>query len=412
MYERHISSNLLSALANSPVVLLHGARQTGKSTLVQHLASSDYPARYFTFDDLTVLSAATSDPVGFLAGVEGPIVLDEIQRVPQLFLPIKAEVDRHRRPGRFILTGSANVLMLPRLSESLAGRMEILRLQPLSQGELVGRRERFIDLLFEEGPGRFQSGLTNSARSVIERILRGGYPPACDRDNWTSRAAWFNSYVTTILQRDVRDLSNIEGLETMPRLLMLLASRAGAILNHAEVSRSLGMPLSTLKRYMTLLEATFLVQLLPAWSGNLGKRLTKSPKVYLCDTGLASALLRQGDEQALRDSHLLGPMMENFVVMELFKQVAWSKTEPALFHLRTVTGQEVDVVLESPSGELAGIEIKAGASVNAEDFRGLRTLAEETGKRFRCGVILYRGRETVPFGRNLYALPVEAVWEA
>jgi hypothetical protein len=198
----------------------------------------------------------------------------------------------------------------------------------------------------------------------------------------------------------------------MPRLLALLASRVGALLNHSEVSRSLGLPQTTLKRYMALLETTFLVRPLPAWSGNLGKRLVKSPKLYVNDTGLAAALLGQGDEQALRDSHLAGPLLENFVVAELRKQVTWSKTAPGLFHFRTLTGQEVDIVLESPSGALVGIEVKASATVGAGDFRGLRCLAEQTGKRFRRGVVLYRGRETVPFAKNMHAVPLAALWQA
>ena len=412
MFKRHISSRVLAALADSPVVLLHGARQTGKSTLVRHLTSSDHPARYFTFDDAPVLSAATADPAGFLAGTEGPIALDEIQRVPELFLAIKADVDRRRRPGRFLLTGSANVLMLPKLSESLAGRMEILRLWPLSQGEIADHREEFVDLLFNGGPGQFQIKAKEKSSDIVERVLRGGYPEAHSRAAWNRRVAWFNSYVTTILQRDVRDLSHIEGLSAMPRLLSLLASRVGTLLNHSEIARSLAMPQSTLKRYMALLETTFLAQLLPAWSGNLGKRLVKSPKLYFNDTGLAAAIVRQGDEKALRDSHLLGPLVENFVVAELFKQVTWSKTEPSLFHFRTLSGQEVDVVMESPSGDLVGIEVKAGASVNAADFKGLHVLAEETGKRFRCGVVLYEGHDIVPFGKNLHAVPIEALWRA
>ena len=401
----------MAALTDSPVVLLHGARQTGKSTLVQHIASSDHPARYLTFDDLSVLSAAKGDPTGFLAGIEGPVALDEIQRAPELFLAIKADVDRNRRAGRFLLTGSANVLMLPKLSESLAGRVEILRLWPLSQGETASHPEGFVDLLFKGEIGRFHSDAQGNP-DIVERILRGGYPEAYSRSTWDRRRAWFNSYVMTILQRDVRDLSHIEGLGAMPRLLSLLASRTGTLLNYAEISRSLGMSQSTLKRYMALLETTFLVQLLPAWSGNLGKRLVKSPKAYLTDTGLAAAILGLSDEKALRNLHLLGPFVENFVVAELSKQITWSKTDPGLFHFRTLTGQEVDVVLESPSGDLVGIEIKTSASVTATDFKGLRGLAEETGKRFRSGVVLYRGRETVPFGKALHAVPIEVLWQA
>jgi len=411
MLERHISSRLLEALADSPVVLLHGARQTGKSTLVQHITATEHPARYLTLDDAAVLGAATADPAGFLAGIEGPIALDEVQRVPELFLAIKADVDRNRKPGRYLLTGSANVLMLPKLSESLAGRMEILPLWPLSQGEIAGKRESFIDILFTDKPIKAVVGSRNGP-ALIDRILRGGYPEAHRREAPSRRRAWFNSYMSTILQRDVRDLANIDGLSAMPRLLALLAARVGSLLNHSEVSRSLGMPQTTLKRYMALLEATFLVHLLPAWSGNLGKRLVKSPKLYLNDTGLASSLVGQIDEHALRQSQLLGPLAENFVVMELRKQATWSRIEPGLFHFQTLGGQEVDVVLESPSGDLVGVEVKTSATVGAGDFKGLKALAEDTGKRFHRGVLLYQGLETVPFGKNLHAVPMEALWQS
>jgi len=411
MFPRHISSALLEALADSPVVFLHGARQTGKSTLVQQITSGEHPARYLTFDDAAVLAGATLDPAGFLAGIDGPIALDEVQRVPGLFLAIKADVDRNRKPGRYLLTGSANVLMLPTLSESLAGRMEILPLWPLSQGEIASHREGFIDSLFAGKPIEVGEG-KKSGPTLVDRMLRGGYPEAHRRERPSRRRAWFNSYISTILQRDVRDLANVEGLSAMPRLLALLASRVGSLLNHAEVSRSLGMPQTTLKRYMALLEATFLIQLLPAWSGNLGKRLVKSPKLYVNDTGLGAALVGQMDEDALRRSQLLGPLAENFVVMELRKQASWSQTDPSLYHFRTVAGREVDVLLESPSGNLVGIEVKTSATVGPEDFRGLRALAEGAGERFRRGVLLYQGREVVPFGKDLHAAPLEALWQS
>lgn len=410
MFPRHISSRLLESLADSPVVLLHGARQTGKSTLIQQITSREHPARYLTFDDTAVLAAAAADPEGFLAGIDGPIALDEVQRVPELFVAIKADVDRHRVPGRYLLTGSANVLMLPRLSESLAGRMEILTLWPLSQGEIADRREAFIDALFADRPIKLAKA-GKRRPTLAARLLRGGYPEACRREQPSRRRAWFNAYVSTILQRDVRDLANVEGLTLMPRLLALLASRVGSLLNHAEISRSLGMPQTTLKRYMALLEATFLVRLLPAWSGNLGKRLVRSPKLYLNDTALAAALMGQTDEDALRQLQLLGPLTENFVFMELRKQAAWSRTEPSLFHFRTLRGAEVDIVLESPAGDVVGIEVKSGTAVKSEDFKGLRLLADATGKRFRRGIVLYGGREVVPFGKHLHAVPIESLWQ-
>ncbi len=409
MFPRHVSSQILKALGDSPVVLLHGARQTGKSTLVKDLVSRDYRAQYVTLDDPTVLAAARADPVGFLAGIEGPVALDEVQRVPDLFLAIKAQVDRSRQPGRYLLTGSANIWMVPKLSESLAGRIEILPLWPLSQGEIERHEESFVDALFADSPVRPQAG-ADSRGDLTVRMLRGGYPEACHRPTWERRQAWFSSYVMTILQRDVRDLANIEGLTAMPRLLALLAARVGRLMNHAEVSRSLAMPQTTLKRYMSLLEATFLVQLVPPWSSNLGKRLVKSSKLYLIDTGLAASLLGHSKQESLERSALIGHLFENFVVMELRKQIGWSRTRPELSHFRTLAGQEVDVVLEAPSGQIVGIEVKAAGAVNPDAFRGLRVLAEQAGDRFHRGVVLYAGRETVPFGGNMFALPLDSLW--
>lgn len=408
MYQRNISSQIEAALADSPVVLLHGARQTGKSTLIQHLARKEHPARYLTLDDAAVLAATEADPAGFLAGLDGPVALDEVQRAPGLFVAIKAEVDRHRRPGRFMLTGSANVLMVPRLSESLAGRMEILSLWPLSQGEIEGRQEGFVDAMFADAIPKAKHAL--GTPDLSSRMLAGGYPEVLTRQSPDRRRAWFGSYISAILQRDVRDLANIEGLTAMPRLLALLAARIGSLLNHSELARALAMPQSTLKRYMALLEATFMVQLLPPWSSNRGKRLVKSPKLYLIDTGLAASLLGVDRPSAGQDATFMGPLIENFVVMELRKQITWSRVQPQMFHFRTLAGQEVDIVLEDASGQIVGVEVKASRTLGDGDFKGLRTLAEQAGKSFRRGVVLYEGIEAVSFGRNMIAMPLSFLW--
>lgn len=409
MLRRHITDSILASLKDTPVVLVHGARQSGKSTLVRWVASNRYPARYLTLDDAGVLAAARHDPDGFIGGLEGPVVLDEAQRVPELFQSIKARVDRDRKSGQFLLTGSANVMLLPRLSESLAGRMEIHTLWPLSQGEIEGREERFLDALFS---GSLPS-ISDSAQDrtdLLRRILQGGYPEVRSRRTEARRSAWFSSYVTTILQRDVRDLANIEGLASLPRLLSLLAARAMSVMNIAEISRSLAMPLSTLQRYLVLLQTTFLIQILPAWSANLGKRLVKAPRLVLADTGLACHLLGIDRARLARAPAHLGPLLENFVAMELRKQVAWSRTRPQLFHYRTQTRQEVDFVLEDKTGRVVGVEVKATATVTGSDFKGLRHLAEAVGKRFRRGMVLYTGSEVIPFGANLHALPIAALW--
>lgn len=408
VFRRHLTTPLLAALGDTPVVLLHGARQVGKSTLAQEITSAQHPARYLTLDDATVLAAARSDPAGFISGLKGPAVIDEVQRVPELFLPIKAAVDRDRRPGRFLLTGSANVLLLPKLSESLAGRMEVLRLWPLSQGEIAGAVEEFIDRVFARALV-LPSATTLDRDELAGRIAAGGYPEAVRRST-ARRPAWFRAYVTTILQRTVRDIVDIERLHEIPRLLSVLAARTGTLLNVADLSRTLGIPQTTLQRYLALLQATFLVHLLPAWTAKVRKRLLRSPKILVVDTGLAGHLAGVDSRALPTHPELWGPFVETFLAMELMKQAGWSTTQPTLYHLRTAKGEDVDVVLEAPSGEIVGVEVKAAVSVDADDFRGLRILAEIAGRRFLRGTLLYLGSQAVPFGANLYALPISSVW--
>lgn len=407
MLDRHAATRLRTALSDRPVVLLHGARQSGKTTLASAVAE-EVGARYVTLDDLTMLAAARGDAAGFLAGFAQPLVLDEVQRAPELLLAIKAAVDRKRTPGRFLLTGSANVLLVPRVAESLAGRMEIVPLWPFSQGEIEGVVEGFIDAAFGEAPPALAG--TSSSTRVADRVLRGGYPEAVPLASPERRRAWFDSYMTTILQRDVRDLARIERLTELPRLLALLAARPMAQLNYADLSRGTGLPQSTLKRYFALLETVFLVRLLPPWYANIGKRLVKTPKVLLTDTGLAAHLMGIDDARLAQDRTLLGGLLESFVAMELLKQAGWSPDPPALHHFRTHEGEEVDLVLERRGGALVGIEVKSAATVTAADFKGLRALAEVAGRRFRRGIVLYTGAEIVPFGERLYAVPVEALW--
>lgn len=405
MLRRHLMPVLAAAMKDRPVVLLHGPRQTGKTTLARSAVKG---ARYLTFDDATVAAAATGDPRGFLDGLGGPAILDEVQRVPTLFPAIKASVDEDRRPGRFLLTGSANIFMLPRLSESLAGRMEIIRLMPLSQGEIDRRDEMFVDALFKKRfslPEPRRGGLGLSAR-----IVRGGYPEVVANLAANRRSAWFESYISAILQRDVRDFSNIEDLTILPRLLALIASRTAGLLNFADLSRTLSLPQSTLKRYFALLEATFLVHLVPPWFSNVGKRLAKSPKVFLSDTGLAAHLVGVDRARLESDGALLGHFLENFVFAELTKHVSWSTRRPTILHFNAHSGPEVDLVLEDRSGDLVGIEVKGSAKVGSEDFRGLKALRELAGERFIRGIVLYTGREHVPFGGELHAVPLQTLW--
>lgn len=414
MYQRHLAEDIQAALEDTPVILVHGARQVGKTTLVQRVAEQVHGSTtYVTFDQAAMLAAARSDPDGFIAGFEGPgcVVLDEVQRVPDLFRAIKATVDTDRRPGRFLLTGSANMLLLPQLSESLAGRMEVIELWPLSQGELEGRRETFVDRVMSGDITAAIAGSDTSSRTaLIERALGGGYPEVISRRNEKRRSAWFGGYLTTILQRDVRDIANIQGLTDLPRLLSLLATRVGSPVNMSDIATSISIPNTTLRRYMTLLEATFLVRLLPAWSTNRERRLAKSPRLMLMDTGLMGHLLALSTPRVEQDASTMDALLTNFAFAEVSKQLAWARTTCELLHFRSFNGRDVDLVLEDPTGRVAGIDIQTRVSVNEEDFRGLKALADIAGENFASGVILYPGQDVVPFGKRMFAVPFASLW--
>lgn len=407
MYQRHITPRLLEALADTPVVLLHGARQTGKSTLLRQLALTR-GLEYVSLDEASLLSAATADPAGFVAGFGGPVAIDEAQRAPALFLAIKAAVDGDRRPGRFMLSGSAHVLLLPRVADALVGRVEIQTLWPLSQGELTATPECFVDRVWQDA--RPVKAAPWDRLTVAEAMLRGGFPEAVTRSAGRRRRAWFEAYLTTLMQRDVRELAEIEGLTELPRLVALLAARTCSLSNHAELSRSSGLAQTTLKRYLALLETTFVLQSLSAWSANLSRRLTKSPKLLLSDTGLAAHLLHVDGAAALAAHTMFGPLLESFVALELRKQASWSDTPVRLYHFRTSAGQEVDLLLERQDGAVVGVEVKASATVGAADFTGLKLLREELGEHFRAGYVLNLGGHTVSFGDRLWAAPVSSLW--
>ncbi len=409
MYTRHILPLLNEALADTPVVLLNGARQTGKSTLTQSL-STDNNRRYLTLDDHVTLAAAKGDPDGFIAGFSGPVTLDEVQRVPELFLAIKASVDRDRSPGRFLLTGSANVLLLPGIADSLAGRMEILSLWPLSNAEIAGAPTvNLVDWLFD-GPMNALVISPCDRIQLIAKLLRGGYPEVVSRSSPRRRAAWFNSYLQAITQRDVRDLANVEQLTEIPNLIQLLSTRSASLLNFAEISRSSGLPQTTLKRYFSLLETLFLVYRLPAWERNLGKRLVKAPKVFLPDSGLLAHLVELSPERLTIEAGLPGSLVETFVLGEILKHLAFSERQLTLWHYRTQSNTEVDFILENRLGKLTGIEVKASYNVGNKDFNGLRHLKETEPQFFQRGIVLYSGREIVPFGADLFAVPLSMWW--
>lgn len=413
MHTRHIASLLADALLDTPVVLVNGARQSGKSTLVQsQIAVSGGARQYLTLDDAVVLNAAKSDPAGFINGLQGAVTLDEVQRVPALFLAIKAAVDRQREPGRFLLTGSANVLLLPGIADSLAGRMEVLSLWPLSNAEIADSPAlNRADMLFH---GNWPALAVQPCEKIdlISRMLVGGFPEAVTRTSARRREAWFNSYAQAILQRDVRELANIEQLTEMPNLLHLLATRSGTLLNFAELSRTAAIAQSTLKRYFALLEMLFLVVRVPSWERNPGKRLVKAPKVFLPDSGLLNYFMSATADSMAAKPGFPGATVETFVLAELLKHVAFSAQQLSLWHYRTQTNIEVDFILENRRGQIVGIEVKASATVDGKDFKGLRHLQETQAAIFQRGIVLYAGREVVPFGENLWAVPLSVWWAA
>lgn len=407
---RNLKDSLLEAATDTPVVMVNGARQTGKSTLIKALFSGQStPApEYMSFDDLSLLNAARKDPQSFIEMLPEAVIIDEIQRAPELMLPIKYSVDENRRPGRFFLSGSANVLGLAKVADTLIGRMEIHTLWPLSQGEIRGVRESFIDTIF--GDAKLKTTNSLQLPQLINIIGVGGYPGALKREVATRRQDWFASYITTLIERDVRELRNIEQLTLMPKLLQLVASRAGGLLNYSDIARSLEMKVTTVKMYLSLLELLFLVVPVQPWFGNMGKRLVKSPKIYLNDTGLLCHLLGRDAKAIARDGSLLGMTYENFVLMELIKQISWSKTKPRLYHFRTESGDEVDFVLEARDGRIVGIECKANALARGAS-QGLKVLKELTGKNFHRGVVLYVGSHVIGLENDIEAAPVSTLWE-
>lgn len=405
-YPRYSEERLTEALADSPAVLIHGPRQSGKTTLARSVGDR-LGYQYTTFDDDVARAAASADPIGFVADLPGRAILDEVQHVPTLFSALKAAIDRARTPGRFILTGSANVLLVPRLSDSLAGRMEILRLHPLSQGEIARTEPHFIDALFT-GSFRRSRG-RRLAGELVERVVAGGYPAALQRAQPRRRAAWYRNYVDALVERDVRDMSRISALDALPRLLAVAAANTAQTLNISELAAPFSLTRPTIKDYVTLLERVFLIDTLPPWHYNRLKRLVKTPKLHMGDTGLACALLGLDATALHADRSAFGPLLETFVFQELRRQASWHPETVTFYHFRDRDGVEVDLVLECGT-RVAGIEVKAAATVTDADFRGLRKLREATGRRFSAGVVLYDGETSAPFGEGLHALPMSTLW--
>jgi uncharacterized protein len=361
---------------------------------------------YFTLDDAATREAARTDPTGFIRDMDHAII-DEIQRAPELLLAIKQSVDQDRRPGRFLLTGSANILRLPRTADSLAGRMEIITLLPLSQAEIFGQRPGFLHKAFEGTVAKTTSTITG--KDLVRAVLQGGYPEMLQRPTAARQAAWVDSYVKATIQRDVREISTIEHLEHMPKLLQALAHHSGRLTNFTAIGGEIHIDDKTTRAYTQVFQEIFFLRRIEPWHNNRLSRLIKTPKLHFLDSGLLSNLLKVNATRIASDRSLFGPILETYVFSEILKQQSWLDQSSELSHYRDKEKNEVDLVLENASGHLIGIEIKAAASVKATDFNGLRKLSQ-AAKNFKLGVVLYDGERILPFGDRLYAAPICSLW--
>jgi predicted AAA+ superfamily ATPase len=405
LYPRWIEPRIDEALLDTPVVLLAGPRQAGKTTLVRQF--TERGLRYLTLDDELTLLSAREDPIGMIRNLDRAVI-DEIQRAPQLLLAIKKSVDEDRRPGRFLLTGSANLMALPTVADSLAGRMETLLLLPLSQSEIEDRPANWIDSIFA---GRILTAdppiLGNE---LVERVLRGGYPEAISRPTVKRRVAWARQYIDAIIQRDVRDVADIDKLDQLPRFLRALAQTAGQMCNYTKLGGQVGLDGKTVSRYVGVFEQMYLLKRIDAWARNRLNRVVKTPKLQFIDSGLLTMLIDISHKDAQLDKTRYGNILESFVFGELLKHTTTADDDYRLMYYRDADKFEVDVVIENTAGQLVGVEVKASATVQQSDLRGLRKLANMARDQFKMGVLLYDGNETMPLGDDIWAAPLSSLW--
>ena len=405
MFKRFVERRAEEALSDTPVVLIVGPRRAGKTTLVKKMGEAG--RTYITLDDQTVLEAARSDPAGFIRGLDRAII-DEIQRAPDLLLAIKKTVDEDYRPGRFLLTGSANVLTLPRVADSLAGRMETLEMLPLARAEIEGRTPTFLERLFE---GKLQKpSKAIIGDDLVHSVLLGGFPEAIARESERRRQDWARSYLTSVLTRDLRDIAEVEKLTELPKFVRLLAEHSSQLVNYSQFGASINVSHKTGQRYVGLLEQVFLIATLQPWFTNALKRIVKTPKLYFLDSGLLASTRGLTFDRVKADRGTFGALLESFVFSEVLKLTTASDLRLTPYHFRDRDMREVDIVLERDDGMIAGIEVKASATVKSGDFAGLRALAEACGDRFAFGTVLYDSTDVVPFGDRLAAAPLSCLW--
>ena len=409
LYSRHLRRRVVEAMADTPVVLLNGPRQAGKTTLVRQFARAG--RRYLTLDDGATLLSAREDPAGLVRGLD-TAVIDEVQRAPGLMLAIKQAVDNDRRPGRFLLTGSANLMLLPGVADSLAGRMETLSLLPLAGCEIHGGKGRWLDAVFAGAMPRVTpaAGRKATGDALVRKVLCGGYPEAVLRDSARRRAVWAKQYVDALIQRDIREIASVDKLDHLAHLLKALAQMSGQLCNFTQLAGQVGLDAKTAGKYLAVFEQMFLLRRVAPWSANRLSRIVKTPKLHFMDSGLLCSLTGLSESAVAQERGRFGHALESYVYGELLKLASWADHEYEIYTYRDKDQVEVDFVIEDRGGHIIGVEVKATASVGRGDFAGLRKLATLAGKKFKSGVVLYDGNETLPMGEGLWAVPLSTLW--
>jgi uncharacterized protein len=405
--ERNLAGTIVHAMGHARAVALLGPRQAGKSTLARKLAAEQLLADYLSLDDEPLRSLAAGDPAGFIAACGRCTVIDEIQRAPELLQAIKSRVDRDTAPGQFLITGSANLRHIPTVSDTLPGQVDYFALWPLTQGELAGRREQFLARIFADEPPVIYDAPVGK-HEYAEMLLTGGFPQAREHPE-AARSMFFSSCVDSIVERDVGDVSRVRDPSSVGRLLRLVAARSGGLARYDALARDLGIDGKTVKSHLDVLERLFLIRVRQPWHVNLGSRQVKAPKLYLSDTGLLGALVGADVSRVREDPGFAGALFETFVATELERQASWFEQPLTFWHYREA-GREVDMIVDRPSGEIVGLDVKASATVRGRDFAGLRHLRERVGERMVAGAILYAGAHTLPFGERTWAIPLQALW--
>lgn len=408
LVERNIRSLVVDGLAQARVVCLLGARQVGKTTLVQSVAATEHPVRYVSLDEPGELEEARADPTGFVAG--GRLAIDEVQRAPELLLAIKRVVDSDNARGQFLLTGSANILTLPQIADALPGRVDYMTLWPFSQIELAGSRGSFIEEAFEGGAPR-PTDVPIGRAGYADRVLRGGFPEAVDSGD-ARRLRFFAGYMDSILGREVIDLAAVRDADATARVLHLAAARSGALTNLSAMGRELGIDHKTVANHLKALEQLFLIVRLRAWHRNLGHRIVRSAKLHLADTGMLCTLVGADADRLASDGAIAGSVFETFVVNEIIRLASVSELGPllSLFHYRDQRRNEIDLVIEHAAGDVVGIEVKASSTPRRGDAAGLRLLRDRLGSRFRLGLVLHLGPTSIPLGDRIEAVPLAGLW--